>query len=222
LAVAQRAVGGGGGGATAFVFSIFGLAAFGVAGAATGCFGAGAATGGGGDTAVAGGGGGGDGAAAAAGGGGGAALAAGGDGGAAAAGGGVTALTALPQAGDSLAICCRRQSSASLPPRGTPEQFDKKSERQEERMALNCSSLGFCACAGDPRQINAVAIRAATAPHFDLKVQIICPARFWELLRRSRIPRWTLQTTAARRRRPLIHMDMHRRQCLVPENGQLC
>ena len=94
---------------------------------------------------------GGGGAAAAGGGGGGAALTAGGGGGgAAAAGGGDTALTALPQAGDSLAMCCRRQSSASLPPRGTPEQFDKKSERQDERMALNCSSLGFCACAGDP------------------------------------------------------------------------
>ena len=85
----------------------------------------------------------------------------GGGGGAAAAGGGVTALTALPQAGDSWAMCCRRQSSASLPPRGTPEQFDKKSERQDERMALNCSSLGFCACAGDPRQTTAAAIKAA-------------------------------------------------------------
>ena len=94
----------------------------------------------------------------------------------------MTALTALPQAGDSLAMCCRRQSSASLPPRGTPEQFDRKSERQDERMALNCSSLGFCACAGVPRPMIEAAIKAATAPHFDLKVQIICPARSWELL----------------------------------------
>jgi hypothetical protein len=62
--------------------------------------------------------------------------------------------------------------------RGTPEQFDKKSERQVERMAFNCSSLGFCACAGAPRQMTAAAIRVAAAPHFDLKMPIICPARF--------------------------------------------
>jgi len=134
----------------------------------------------------------------------------------------VTAFTALPQTGDSLAMCCRRQSSASLPPRGTLEQFDKKSERQDERTALSCSSLGRCACAGDPRPMAAAAINAATAPHFDLKVQIICPARRRGLLRKRRIPRRMLLATAARHRRPLIHTGMRSGQCAVPENGQLC
>ena len=120
----------------AFRFSTFGAAALGGGGAAF--FGAGVAAGGGGGAAAAGGGAAaaGGGAVFAAGGGGG-----GGAGGAVAAGGGVTACTALAQAGDSLAMCWRKQSRASLPPRGTPEQFDRKSERQLPRMALCCSAL---------------------------------------------------------------------------------
>jgi len=149
----------GGGGSIACFFVGFGATALG--GGAAICFGAGAVCGGG-EATVAGGGGGGAA-------GGGAVLAAGGGGDAAAAGGAI-AFTALAQAGDSLAMCWRTQSSASLPPRGTPEQFDKKSERQDERIALSCSSLGFCAWAGGPRQIVAAAIDAATKPHFESKM----------------------------------------------------
>lgn len=90
----------------------------------------------------------------------------------------MVALTALPQAADSVARFYRRQSSASLPPRGTPEQFAKKSKRQDDRAAFNCSSLGRCACAGEARPMTAAAIKDAAAPHFNLKMSIICPARF--------------------------------------------
>jgi len=84
------------------------------------------------------------------------------------------ALTALPQAADSLAMCWRRQSSASLPPRGTPEQLARKSERQDERTAFNCSSLGFCACAGAARPTSPAAIKDATMPYFRSNVPIVC------------------------------------------------
>ncbi len=70
-------------------------------------------------------------------GGGGAAGATTGAGAAAGAGaGGRIALTAALQAGESLAKFCFKQSSASLPPGVTPEQFAMKSDRQEARMAL--------------------------------------------------------------------------------------
>jgi hypothetical protein len=66
-----------------------------------------------------------------------------------------TAFTAAWQAGDSLARCCFRQANASAPPRGTPEQFERKSDRQEERIALTCSGFGCCASAGTASAINA-------------------------------------------------------------------
>lgn len=49
---------------------------------------------------------------------------------------GATALTAAWQPLESSAMCCFRQASASAPPRGTPEQFAMKSDRQDARMAL--------------------------------------------------------------------------------------
>jgi hypothetical protein len=58
----------------------------------------------------------------------------------------MVALTAASQAGDRVATFVRRQSSAYVPPRGTPKHFDMKSERQDERIALCWSGEG-CACA---------------------------------------------------------------------------
>jgi hypothetical protein len=49
---------------------------------------------------------------------------------------GMIALTAVWHARESLARFCLRQSSASLPPGVTPEQFAMKSDRQFERIAL--------------------------------------------------------------------------------------
>lgn len=55
-------------------------------------------------------------------------------------------LTPLRQAPESLASLRCRHCRASLPPGVTPEQFEMKSERQAERMALRCASVG-CASA---------------------------------------------------------------------------
>jgi hypothetical protein len=59
---------------------------------------------------------------------------------------GEIALTALRQAGESFAEFFCRHCSASAPPGVTPEQFDMKSDRQDERMAFCCSAVG-CAFA---------------------------------------------------------------------------
>jgi hypothetical protein len=56
--------------------------------------------------------------------------------GAAAGDAGMVALTAVWHGPESLARFCLRQSSASLPPGVTPEQFAMKSDRQFERIAL--------------------------------------------------------------------------------------
>src|SRR5215472_2733607 len=61
---------------------------------------------------------------------------------------GPTAFTAAWQPGDSWATFCLRQRSASAPPRGTPAQWAMKSDRQEARIALICSSVGCWASAG--------------------------------------------------------------------------
>jgi hypothetical protein len=53
-----------------------------------------------------------------------------------AAGLGVSALTALRQAGESPATLRCRHCRASAPPRGTPEHFDMKSDRQFDRIAF--------------------------------------------------------------------------------------
>lgn len=79
-------------------------------------------------------------------GGGGAATGGGGGAGAAMAGFGVAASTAVRQAGDSLAAFFCRHCSASTPPGFTLEQFDMKSERQDDRIAA-CWSAVTCACA---------------------------------------------------------------------------
>src|SRR5262249_21975721 len=56
-----------------------------------------------------------------------------------------TGDTALRQAGESVALCCCRQVSASMPPGVTPEHCAMKSERQADLMALRCASVGCCA-----------------------------------------------------------------------------
>lgn len=60
----------------------------------------------------------------------------------AAAGGGESALTALLQPEESLAILRCRHCSASIPPGFTLEQFDMKSDRQLLRIALCCAWVG--------------------------------------------------------------------------------
>jgi hypothetical protein len=52
------------------------------------------------------------------------------------------ALTAVRQAGDSFASLPTRHIKAALVPGSTPEQFATKSERQAERTAARCSSVG--------------------------------------------------------------------------------
>ena len=80
--------------------------------------------------------------------------------GAATAGFGVIAATAPRHAGDSFAELCCRHCSASAPPGVTPEQFDMKSERQDERIAFCCSAVG-CAMTGAASVIQAPASAAA-------------------------------------------------------------
>jgi hypothetical protein len=94
---------------------------------------------------------------------GGAAAAAGAGGGATAAGAvlGAMALTAVWQGAESCAMCCFRQASASAPPRGTPEQFAMKSDRQDARIALIWSGLGCCARLGAAHATKAAAKAAA-------------------------------------------------------------
>jgi hypothetical protein len=100
----------------------------------------------------------------------GAGVAAGGAAGAAAgAAGGVTALTAAWQPGDSCAMCSFRQRSASAPPGRTPEQFDMKSDRQLERIALICACVGCCASAGP---LTAISARATIVRS---RRSVICP-----------------------------------------------
>jgi hypothetical protein len=75
----------------------------------------------------------------------------------------MTALTALLQAADSFAMFCCKHWKAAAPPGCTPEQFDMKSERQEERMALRCASVA-CASAGDtPSAAPRMAVNATAA-----------------------------------------------------------
>lgn len=111
----------------------------------------------------------------AAGGGAGAAVAAGGG---AAGAAGAIAVTAARQPADSRGVFFCRHSSASLPPRGTPEHSERKSERHEERMASCWAPVGW-AKAGVA--IRAVPIASSIAACF------IDPLRmqFW----RSLVPR---------------------------------
>jgi hypothetical protein len=51
----------------------------------------------------------------------------------------MVALTAFLQLGERPATFFCRQARASLPPGVTPEHFEVKSERQDERMALCCA-----------------------------------------------------------------------------------
>jgi hypothetical protein len=74
-------------------------------------------------------------------------------------GGGIVALTAVLQAGDRLATFFCRQASASRPPGLTPEHFDMKSERQDERMALCWADVS---CAAAP-SMETVSVKAAAA-----------------------------------------------------------
>lgn len=57
------------------------------------------------------------------------------------------AATALLHDGESLAELRCRHCSASAPPGCTPAQFDMKSERQDERMAAVCASVGLAGAA---------------------------------------------------------------------------
>jgi hypothetical protein len=54
----------------------------------------------------------------------------------------LTADTAFRQPADSVALCCCKQVSASMPPGVTPEHCAKKSERHSALIALRCSSVG--------------------------------------------------------------------------------
>jgi hypothetical protein len=66
----------------------------------------------------------------------------------------MVALTAVLQPDESLPTLRCRHCSASFPPGVTPEQFDMKSDRQLERMALCCSDV-TCAAAGAVAAIDA-------------------------------------------------------------------
>ncbi|QTU96620.1 hypothetical protein J7U39_00010 [Rhizobium sp. NLR16a] len=55
-----------------------------------------------------------------------------------------TAETAFWQPAESVALCCWRQVSASIPPGVTPEHFAMKSERHSALIASRCSSVGAC------------------------------------------------------------------------------
>jgi hypothetical protein len=72
-----------------------------------------------------------------------------------------TARTALWQPGARLDIFFCRHCSASMPPGLTLEQCAMKSERQAERIAARCASLGACANAGIVRENNAAAVSTA-------------------------------------------------------------
>jgi hypothetical protein len=68
------------------------------------------------------------------------------------------AFTALWQAADSLLSLRLRHWKASAPPGVTLAQFDMKSDRQDERIALRCASV-TCACASvaKPKMVTASA-----------------------------------------------------------------
>ncbi|MBB4444001.1 hypothetical protein GGE15_007313 [Rhizobium esperanzae] len=50
--------------------------------------------------------------------------------------------TAFRQPAESVALCCCRQVSASIPPGVTPEHCAMKSDRHSALIALRCSSVG--------------------------------------------------------------------------------
>jgi hypothetical protein len=82
----------------------------------------------------------------------------------------MVALTAVLQAGARLATFFFRQASASLPPGVTPEHFDMKSDRQDERMAL-CWSAVICAVAIFVKAVSVIATTTTTG-------MIVKPKRF--------------------------------------------
>ena len=82
---------------------------------------------------------------------------------------GIVTLTAVRQAGESLARLRCRHCNASAPPRGTPEQFDMKSDRQLLRMAFCCSGVGW-ATARPTNSHKAKLIQASAA----LEVRLRC------------------------------------------------
>ena len=74
-----------------------------------------------------------------------------------------TARTALWQPGARLDMFFCRHCSASRPPGCTLEQCAIKSERQAERIAPRCASVGACENAGMTREKVAAAVSAASA-----------------------------------------------------------
>ncbi|MBB2708039.1 UNVERIFIED_ORG: hypothetical protein GGE63_006200 [Rhizobium esperanzae] len=72
-----------------------------------------------------------------------------------------TADTAFLQPAESVALCCCKQVSASMPPGVTPEHLAMKSERHSALIAFFCSSVGACAEAIPAR--NTIAQNAGNA-----------------------------------------------------------
>ncbi len=99
---------------------------------------------------------------------------------------GRVARTAVWQPGDSFATFFCRHISASLPPGWTPEQFDMKSERQLERMALCCAEVGCAAALCESTAIASAPRQGPAARRKNLVMRV--PVLAWPVHRSARTP----------------------------------